>query len=102
MSLNLRLIYLICLVFLMSECKVNKQASTKTSNKSALVIPKNTKKEKEPQYPYHPSETLKNDLLHTKLEVSFDWDKQYLNGLATLKFKPYFYSQDSLILDAKG
>ncbi len=52
--------------------------------------------------PYNPSRTLKNDLLHTKLEVSFDWEKQYVHGIATLSFKPYFYPQNTLELDAKG
>lgn len=52
--------------------------------------------------PYHPSKTRKFDLLHTKLEVSFDWTKQYMNGTATLTLKPYFYSQSVLELDAKG
>lgn len=51
---------------------------------------------------YNPSETRVNDLLHTKLEVSFDWDSTYLYGKAFLKFKPYFYDTDSLTLDAKG
>ena len=52
--------------------------------------------------PYNPSRTIKNDLLHTKLEVSFDWKKQYVLGVATLTFKPYFYPQSTLQLDAKG
>lgn len=51
---------------------------------------------------YRASETRINDLLHTKLEVSFDWQKQYLNGKATLTFKPYFYPTNVLTLDAKG
>lgn len=52
--------------------------------------------------PYNPERTRKHDLLHTKLEVSFDWQKQYLNGVATLTLKPYFYPQQTLQLDAKG
>jgi len=52
--------------------------------------------------PYHESRQLKNDLLHTKLDVSFDWGKQYLYGTATLTFKPYYYPQNTLQLDAKG
>ena len=55
-----------------------------------------------PAYPYSPSRNLKHDLLHTKLEVSFDWQKQTLNGKATLTLKPYFYPQEVLELDAKG
>lgn len=51
---------------------------------------------------YRASEKRINDLLHTKLEVSFDWDSTYLYGKASLDFKPYFYPTDSLLLDAKG
>ncbi len=51
---------------------------------------------------YRPSKTRSFDLLHTKLEVSFDWEKQYMQGKADLILKPYFYPQSSLILDAKG
>ena len=54
------------------------------------------------RYKYNPSRSKYNDLIHTKLEVKFDWEKQYLYGTATLDLKPYFYPQDSLILDAKG
>lgn len=51
---------------------------------------------------YRASETRINDLLHTKLEVAFNWDSAFLNGKAWLSFSPYFYPVDSLILDAKG
>ncbi len=43
-----------------------------------------------------------HDLIHSKLEVSFDWDKHLVFGTATLEVKPYFYKKDALILDAKG
>lgn len=52
--------------------------------------------------PYHETAKRVNDLLHTKLEVSFDWENHYLFGKATLTFKPYFYPSNTLILDAKG
>lgn len=51
---------------------------------------------------YRASHTRINDLLHTKLEVRFDWAKAYLFGKATLTFKPYFYPTSQLVLDAKG
>ncbi len=51
---------------------------------------------------YNPESTRKFRLIHTKLEVSFDWQKQYLHGRATLTMSPYFYPQDSVELDAKG
>ncbi len=51
---------------------------------------------------YKPAQNIYSDLLHTKLEVSFDWTKKQLLGKAYLTFKPYFYSQDSIVVDAKG
>ncbi|MCU0355389.1 MAG: M1 family metallopeptidase, partial [Cytophagales bacterium] len=55
-----------------------------------------------PPLPYQPERTRRHDLLHTKLDVRFDWAAQHLLGTATLTLKPYFYAQDSLHLDAKG
>ena len=51
---------------------------------------------------YHASETILTDLIHTHLQVSFDWGKAHLLGKAVLTAKPYFFASDSLILDAKG
>ncbi len=52
--------------------------------------------------PYNPSHKRTFDLLHTKLTLSFDWDKQHVLGLAELSLKPYFYPSDVLELDAVG
>ncbi|MRX67302.1 aminopeptidase N [Flavobacterium resistens] len=43
-----------------------------------------------------------HDLVHTKLDVSFDYGKRYLYGKEWLTLKPHFYETDSLTLDAKG
>ena len=51
---------------------------------------------------YNPAYTRRNDLIHTSLEVSFDWEKQHLHGKATLLLKPLFFPTDSLRLDAKN
>jgi aminopeptidase N len=51
---------------------------------------------------FHGAETIYTDIIHTKLEVKFDWNKSWLIGTATITAKPHFYSTDSLILDAKG
>ena len=51
---------------------------------------------------YRASNTRLMDLIHTKLEVSFDWDSTFLYGKAYLTLRPYFYKTDSIILDAKG
>ncbi len=43
-----------------------------------------------------------NDLVDTKLDVRFDYDKGYLYGKEWVTLKPHFYATDSLRLDAKG
>ncbi|MFN3490107.1 MAG: M1 family aminopeptidase [Emticicia sp.] len=54
------------------------------------------------QGPYNASKTIEHDLIHTKLEIKPDWKKQYLYGKAFLTFKPHFYPQKSISLDAKS
>src|SRR5258706_10163994 len=51
---------------------------------------------------YRETATRINDLIHTKLDVKFDFNKSYLYGKAWIKLKPHFYTTDSLTLDAKG
>jgi aminopeptidase N len=43
-----------------------------------------------------------NDLVHTKLAVSFDYNKQWMYGQEWVTLQPHFYPTDSLTLDAKG
>lgn len=52
--------------------------------------------------PYRQTAARIYDLLHTKLDVSFDWEKHHLFGKATLTLKPYFYPSNLLTLQAKG
>ena len=43
-----------------------------------------------------------SDLLHTKLEVRFDWAEEMVIGKATLRLRPVFSPVRSVVLDAKG
>jgi len=43
-----------------------------------------------------------NDLVHTKLDVCFDYKKRYLYGKEWVTLKPHINPTDSLRLDAKG
>ncbi len=43
-----------------------------------------------------------NDVVHTKLEVSFDYEKSQMMGKEWLTLTPHFYATDSVLLDAKG
>ena len=51
---------------------------------------------------YRESYTRVNDLVHTKLDVKFDFNKSYLYGKEWLTLTPHFYNTDSVLLDAKG
>lgn len=51
---------------------------------------------------YQATETKSSDIVHTKLWVSFDWQKSHLIGKAELHVKPYFYSTNMLYLNARG
>ena len=55
-----------------------------------------------PESPYRASATKINDLVHTKLDVRFDYAKRYLYGKEWVTLKPHAYPTDSLRLDAKG
>jgi len=52
--------------------------------------------------PYRASATKLSDLVHTKLDVRFDYAKRYLYGKEWVTLKPHGYPTDSLRLDAKG
>ena len=51
---------------------------------------------------YRASATKVNDLVHTKLNVKFDYSKAWMYGKAWITLHPHFYPTDSLNLDAKA
>ena len=51
---------------------------------------------------YRASSPRINDLVHTKLDVKFDYANAWMYGKEWLTLKPHFYPTDSLTLDAKG
>ena len=51
---------------------------------------------------YRATATKINDLVDTRLDVKFDYDKSWMYGKAWITLKPHFYPTDSLSLDAKG
>ena len=88
------------------SCKVKQPAVEVFSDTSPVSDTTDTTFIKEvliEDYPvYRASSTRLMDLVHTRLEVSLDWDQQRLNGLATLQLRPYFRPQDKIVLDAKN
>lgn len=51
---------------------------------------------------YRAAATKYDDLISTKLDVKFDYDKCYMYGKEWVSLKPHFYPADTLSLDAKG
>jgi aminopeptidase N len=43
-----------------------------------------------------------NELVHTKLQVKFDFSKAWMYGKVWITLQPHFYATDTLTLDAKG
>src|ERR1700761_4934867 len=72
-------------------------ASLKTSEVQAQ-----TESNADPMSIYRETTTKINDLVHTKLDVRFDYKKRYLYGKEWVTLKPHIYATDSLRLDAKG
>ncbi len=87
-------------ILLIAGCTTSKKSSTSTHNSTRQDALDTSSAAN--QAPLHPSPTRLIDILHTKLSVSFDWEKQYLFGKATIKLKPYFYPTSKVILDAKN
>nr|WP_233173843.1 M1 family aminopeptidase [Pedobacter sp. ASV19] len=77
-----------CMVFVLAASSVMAQTESPAPTKAESV--------------YRASATKINALVHTKLDVRFDYSKRYLFGKEWLTLKPYAYSTDSLTLDAKG
>jgi aminopeptidase N len=84
------------------------QKKKKEKNEEPTVLVKTDTvyldRKKEPPVPqvYRGSNPRSNDILHTKLEVSFDWQNSWLYGKATIDIKPYFYPVKKLYLNARG
>ena len=98
------------LALFVSGCKTGKNAvaeipEVEFEDLDTLFVsaPKLTPQPIEQKLPvYHPSYTLKNDLVHTKLDIYFNWEEELVFGKAELTLTPYFYPSKELRLDAKN
>ncbi|WP_432712098.1 M1 family aminopeptidase [Pedobacter sp.] len=77
-----------CLVFVLAVNSVQAQQEKATDVKAEKI--------------YRASPTKINALVHTKLDVKFDYAKRQLIGKEWVTLKPYAYATDTLTLDAKG
>lgn len=92
------LLYSILTISFLAACtKSTKEIQATTEVlpvEDTIVLPK--------QPIYQATEKRVVDLIHTKLDVSFDWENRTINGEAWLDFTPYFHPQNSVAIDAKN
>lgn len=100
-------------LFFVSSCKSKKAAiqprieasnltnADSTDEEEKLRILKLIKEKESKISGYQSSAKRDFDLLHTELDLAFDWTRQAVIGKAKLKLVPYFYPQKELVLDAK-
>ena len=79
------------LAFVLAACTTTKDKeesvvvkSTTTSSTTAQLEPQQEELPKERAI-FHGSETILTDLVHTSLQVEFDWEKSQLKGIEFLK-----------------
>ncbi len=109
---NIKSIALLSFIFIMMGCsstkKVVKGEPIEERNLEPIVVtaPKEVEDQIEEKVYTLPNynETYRrtHDLLHTKLDVKFNFAKQHLLGKAELELTPLFYASNKLRLDAKG
>ena len=103
---------IIAFLFYLTGCAKKSNPTPQLASPQAFVLPSDSLDEvfkSKPippwapkKYPYKESAERKWDLIHTRLELKPDWEKQWLRGKATLLLEPYYFSQDTIFLDARG
>ncbi len=100
-ALNIKLIIVfVGIASLFNACKTEQKVTVAASadeNSAEIALPEVAEREV-----YRAAKTRTFDLIHTSLDVQFDWENQQLKGKAKLTLTPYFYATDQLVLDAKG
>lgn len=101
------IIFVSILVFITSCGTYKKDSSEVVSSNTTPLVETQPAPIQEVQTPakrpiYKETRTVLSDLIHTKLEVRFNWNLAQMNGTAFITAKPHFHPSDSLILDAKG
>ena len=120
-----RFVIVLCLFSFITSCGVSQsESASQNENEFELVVDEGSGDEEVYAYdstmaidypdwgmdvnepyeetPYNPSRKKYLDLIHTKIEASFNWEKSQMNGLASITLKPHFHATDSAVLDAKG
>lgn len=95
-----RSLLVIASLILLNSCELFKR-SNKNNDMPTVQLDSVIVKPKDPPV-YQASATRVNDIIHTRLDVRFDWSKAWMYGKATITAKPYFYPVSSIELDGLG
>ncbi len=91
---------------LISACHTTKKttATTAVTDEPAIMLDTISVIANEPPKKeiYRASNPRSTDIIHTRLDVNFDWTNSRMNGKALIKARPYFYSTNMLYLNARG
>lgn len=79
------------------SCSTSRKATTEVTPTPTEAIAKTP----EPAN-YRGSAAMLHHLIHTKLNVSFDWSKSEMPATAEITLKPHFHTTNQLFLDARG
>jgi aminopeptidase N len=110
--MNFKYIFLLVPLIFLFSCKAKKIVDAteyeytieeRTLDSLVVTAPRIIKEDKDYKLPkYNESYPRIHDLIHTKLDLKFDWKNEQVIGKATLTLEPLFYSSSTLTLDAKG
>lgn len=112
MSIHLRYIAIALLAVSIAACSTSKKTASEPKTTTDLsdmrfvelepmvVRPDDVSDESDVQAVYRPTRERVWDLLHTSLDLSFDWEREAVIGRASLTLTPVFYPQETLRLDA--
>ena len=73
-----------------------------TSRRAATELPEISISAKDPKAIFRESAPRLWDITNTRVALSFHWRERTANGRVWIDMHPYFYAQDSIVLDAKG
>ncbi len=99
--------FLFAPAILLVACHSTKKVTTPTpsiANEPAIQMDTITVTANEPvkREVYRATNTISSDLIHTELDVRFDWSECKMYGRASIQARPHFYPTDVLYLNARG